>query len=504
MRMTKIVCSVIAGAMLLGTAGTLRAEEDKTPSVAESFKKLSSALEKDPNISPETKKALKEFGEAVAKMESKGGATQGGPSAQSKVAEWFADEKNLRKFTDFFGKDKDTKGFLDRFTPYGDFRLRFEDTTNAGSKQASPPRRDRVRYRARLRVGTDYEIAPQTAWLGARLVTGDRVEQQSANQTFGDDFSKWQVNLDRLYMHWEPFGAAPYTLSGATKYDPHVWAGKFQHPFKSTNLMWLSDVQPEGLAVINSFKNVAGFLDEVQLNGASYILTEDADRSDSYITAGQLLMVKKFSVGLPEKLQLSWAESFYKIHDTHNDSMKSEILNNPNGNFKNPPTATAFGTMQSEYELIDSLIELRYNNVQVGTKKMPLIGTFDYIYNVDASVDRVNLDGKQNKAYEGGVALGDPKKKGDWRVGGDIVHSERDGVFKPLTNDDWAVNNNFKGLDAYFDYAVWDNVYLRLWALWDSPLKEVTGAGFDKNGNTVKTVDQVDHFRFRVEFNVKF
>jgi len=494
--MKKGVILLMCMAVLVFFAPSKLRAADDSEQAAKAFQEMSDALQKEPNLSPETKEKIKNFGEAVLKMK----GPQAAPGAQGKIADWFADEKNAKKFTDFFG-GPDGKGFIDRISLNGDFRLRFENTTNAGSTKGDPAHRDQARYRARLRFGAEYEVTP-TAWIGARLVTGPRNEQQSANQTLGDDFSKWEVNFDRIYLHWAPYAQSPYKLCPTTTYEPHLWLGKFAHPFKSTSLMWYSDVQPEGMALINSFKNVGGFLDEVQLNVATYFLTEDADQQDAWIGAAQLMATKKFDVGLPDKVQLTLAEAFYNIKDTANNDNKSEILNNSNGNFKNPPTATAFSTLQSDYALLDSLIELKYGGIEICGRKKPLVLQFNYIHNMDANMDKVNMDGTQNNSYMFSVVLGDATKKGDWRIGGNVIHSERDGTFKPLTNADFAVVNNFNGIDLYFDYAVWNNAYMRLWALWDSPIHEFTTT-FDKDGNPTYS-DQIGHFRFRVEFNVKW
>ena len=487
-------------ALALVLPGKLRAAEDYEQA-AKAFQEMSDALQKEPNLSQETKDKIKNFGDAILKMKAgQGGAASEG--AASKIDEWFANEKNAQKFADLFG-GPDTKGFFNRISLNGDFRLRFENTTKAGSTSGDPSRRDQARYRARLRFGAEYEICP-TAWIGARLVTGPRNEQQSANQTMGDDFSKWEVNFDRIYLHWQPFAAAPYKICPTTTYDPHLWMGKFAHPFKATSLMWYSDVQPEGAALINSFKNVAGIIDEVQFNLASYALTEDADQQDAWIGAGQLLATKKFDVGLPDKVQLTLAEAFYNIKDTTNNTNRSEILNNSKGNFANPPTATAGGAPQSEYKLLDSLIELKYNGIEFMGRKKPLTVSFNFVHNMAAAKDKVNLDGMQDNSYMFSVVFGDAVKKGDWRVGGDMIHSERDGAFRPISNADFAVVNNFNGLDLYFDYAVWNNAYVRLWALWDTPIKKHTTTGFDANGNPYAFTDQVGHFKFRFELNVKW
>jgi len=490
-----VILLMCMAALVFFAPSKLRAADD-SEQAAKAFQEMSDALQKEPNLSPETKEKIKNFGEAVLKMK----GPQAAPGAQGKIADWFANEKNVKKFEDFFGSST-SKGLIDRITFNGNGRMRFETTTNAGSTKGDPPHRDQARYRARLRFGAEYEAAP-TLWLGARLATGKRNDQVSANQTFGDDFSKWEVNLDQLYMHLQPFKLSPYKLCGNATYDPHIWLGKFAHPFKSTDLMfYASDVMPEGAAIVNSIKN-AGWFDELQFNLAAYALTEDKDQQDAWIGAGQVAAIKKFDVGLPDKIQLTLAEAFYNIQDADNDSNQSEILTNPNGTFLVPPTATAANTIQSEYQLIDSLIELRYNGIECMGRKKPLILTFNYVFNMEAAKDKVNLDGVQNQSYMISASFGDATKKGDWRIGGDVIHSERDGTFAGITTADWAVSNNFNGVDLHFDYAFWDNVYARLWALWDTPIHE-TMTTFDKDGNPTYS-DQIGHFRFRVEFNVKW
>ena len=492
-RIKSISCILVVALAAVCSLPAVTADEDL--SVGETFKELKSALENDSNISPEVKNALNKFGKAVSNLEQKLDADGEIPPEvlQDKIGEWFTNQDREKRLDGFFGTTE-KKGLLERFSAYGDFRFRFESTTNSGSSTTGDPNnRTRTRYRARLRVGADYEVAPNM-WVGGRLVTGPQDNPQSSHQTMSGNFQKWDVNLDRVYIHWAPFYDKPYQLGPTVSYTADLWLGKFSHYsiFKATGLSWDSDIQPEGIAMRNVFKGLP-FVDEVQLNLAGYSLVENTDQQDASMAVMQMVFKKKFEIGLPAPLEWTLATGFYDINDTDTSADGSMIVSGglPGGS---TPTLVNHGgaVFQSHYELLDTIIEMQYKGIEFLGKKRPLKLTFDHVYNTNAEEDRLRGDGTQSRAVAFFVTLGEAKKKGDWRVGGAFFHVQRDGVYAPITTDDFPVIGNMKGGMVWIDYAVYDKVVLRLWGLWDEAIK----AG-------VADV-QDDHFRFRFQIDVKF
>ena len=109
---------------------------------------------------------------------------------------------------------------------------------------------DRDRHRLRARVLIDAEIDDEWNVI-LRLATGGSNSATSTNQTLDDNFTKKRIWLDLAYFDYHPI----------TKDGLNVFGGKMKNPFYSTGknqLIWDSDVNPEGLAARYSIKHSIG------------------------------------------------------------------------------------------------------------------------------------------------------------------------------------------------------------------------------------------------------
>lgn len=107
--------------------------------------------------------------------------------------------------------------------------------TTSGSSASANASQSRERFRVRGRLGVLAKVSDDWS-AGVRMVTGNVTDRVSTNQSMGQDFNKYTLVLDRVYL----------------KYDPVDWlsvsAGKFPNPWLSTDLMWDEDVNFEGLS----------------------------------------------------------------------------------------------------------------------------------------------------------------------------------------------------------------------------------------------------------------
>jgi hypothetical protein len=148
--------------------------------------------------------------------------------------------------------------YVQRIKFYGDVRFRYEylDETPQSAKPiaattATGYSHDNVveRYRYRLRVGTDITFTDN-------FVGGFELESNSAgdsaNQSFGNGFSKESANIGLVYLQWKPVDWL--TLVG----------GKQHNPLYTTNLTWDPDINPEGGAEIFNWTFPLGGSDVVE------------------------------------------------------------------------------------------------------------------------------------------------------------------------------------------------------------------------------------------------
>lgn len=236
-------------ALILGIGFGIDGHADDT--VEQALKNLAVALQADPNLAPETKAALSEV---IQALESE---REAAPSKQNVPQPPPAEQQSR----------------FDKFSFYGDLRLRHESSLH----QDTTP--DRHRERLRFRIGTKIEVSPELT-IGARLVTGNPDDPKSTHQTLGDDYDSFEVSFDRVYLNYIP------------DWSKNSWAtvGKFGDPFTRNpifdGLVWDSDVQPEGLAVGHTFDSIAG-LDHIRLVLGQYILKERGLEDDAYVSVGK-------------------------------------------------------------------------------------------------------------------------------------------------------------------------------------------------------------------------
>jgi len=95
---------------------------------------------------------------------------------------------------------------------------------------------DTDRTRIRMRLNVDAKVSDEVK-AGVRLSTGNTTDRVSTNQTLGQNFNKYSVVLDQVFLRWTPNGSEQSYL-----------AGRMPNPFFGTDLVWDPDLNFEGLA----------------------------------------------------------------------------------------------------------------------------------------------------------------------------------------------------------------------------------------------------------------
>ena len=162
----------------------------------------------------------------------------------------------------------------------GDVRIRQETIKIDGEPNNGGRDKDRQRIRARL--GAYTEINPQVD-TGIRIATGGGDDARSTNQDQDNYFDKKQIWLDLGYIDYHPDQIK----------NLHVIGGKMLQPWVSMgDVIWDSDINPEGLAV--TYKYPLGSSAELFGSLGNYNLKDNVDgdgvqfRHDLRLTAGQL------------------------------------------------------------------------------------------------------------------------------------------------------------------------------------------------------------------------
>ncbi|HOM26690.1 MAG TPA: putative porin, partial [bacterium] len=266
-------------------------------------------------------------------------------------------------------KEKEKYDFLKNTKFSGDIRVRYQNEDIEGSP-------DRDRYRIRARWGFKTKISENTE-IGLRLATGTG-EQTSTNQTFGEAFSQKSFWLDRAYLkhNFNDFG---------------LIAGKIENPFYTTDIIWDSDINPEGLAFI--YKNQKGLF----INSGIFPLAEFKNLTDDPFLYGIQL---GYGSKIGNEVEFKIATSIYTTKSLKGKK-QSEISPKyePKGN-----TLESNGKYIYEYKPFDIILEL--TPFKIAEKPFTLYA--DYLKNIESGV-------REDKGYLIGFSIGKLKEKNDWK-----------------------------------------------------------------------------------------
>lgn len=395
-------------------------------------------------------------------------------------------------------------GWLDHITLSGDFRLRYQANLfadnnfpqfpdiNAILQAGGSPRNDfplmnstinryMLRYRARL--GVEAKITDGVK-VGVRLASGDNPGPVSTNETLGDFFQKDGIYIDRAFVELSPLEQV--TLVG----------GRMPNPFFSTDMVWDTDINPEGVAGKLSYQFGEETLNtRLFLTGGWFPLQErEIDPYDRNLVAGQ--------VGVEfepvEKLKVTVAGAYYDFRNVQG------IRNAPDGSRLNDFTAplfiaqgntifnlrtdgvTALPGLASKFELVAGTGSLAYSGFgDIGVKL-----TGEYVHNIGfnraeilervISGDPDNAGASpENYGYQVRLDVGHGKitKLGDWQLGVGYKRIGTDAVLDIFTDSDFGLGGtDVKGYLVEAQLGVFANTAVGL--NWYSS-KSINRAQFD-------------------------
>lgn len=155
---------------------------------------------------------------------------------------------------------------------YGDARMRYEyldESPQSKSFNALDPYANQTdRYRYRIRVGADYTFT-DSFMAGFELESSTAGD--SANQSMGNGFGKYPIQVGLVYLQWKPTNWL--TLTG----------GKQRNPLYTTDLMWDPDINPEGASEALSFHPTDNF--SIGLTAGQFIYADNGENSGDSITS---------------------------------------------------------------------------------------------------------------------------------------------------------------------------------------------------------------------------
>ena len=239
--------------------------------------------------------------------------------------------------------------------------------------------------------------------LGFQIASGTD-NPVSTNQTFDGGFSSKQANIDLAFFEWKPVKISGVSVTG----------GKVKNPFFSpskTQLLWDSDLRPEGLALkysksgdtLDMFVNTSYFwIDERKEQGDAVLLGGQA--GIEYITPLGGLVI---GAGYYDYQNTKHYSSFYDAEDSAGNS------------------ADSTGNYIYDYDDLEIFAELS----PVGAlDKLTLF--VDYVSNIADDVE-------DNQSWLAGFAFGNVKEPGSFGVRYSYRYIEKDAIIGAFTDSDF-------------------------------------------------------------------
>ncbi|MCE5252560.1 putative porin [bacterium] len=260
----------------------------------------------------------------------------------------------------------------------------------------------RNRHRIRARINLNARVHEDVA-IGIRLSSGSD-DPISRNQTLTGGFSSKQINIEEAFFEWNP-----RTVQGLT-----VHGGKMQNPLfvpGDTELLWDSDLKPEGLALgysksggpVTLFAHAAYFwVDERKADNDAILLGSQAG-----ITYRSAAAEITFGAGYFDYRNARKHPSFYDTADSFGNSVDG------NGNYR-------YG-----YRDIELFGEIKPAGLG---GNVTVFG--DYVDNIAQHVD-------DDRGWLAGFTLGKCKKPGSFDFRYSYRHLEKDAVVGAFTDSDF-------------------------------------------------------------------
>src|SRR5262249_29427007 len=261
-----------------------------------------------------------------------------------------------------------------------------------------------------------------------------------------DFFNRKPVGFDRYFIRYN---------SKTKPYGVILQAGKFDYPWKRTELTFDNDIQPEGAAETLYYKGKK-FLKEAKVVAFQLPFNEVSAGRDSVLYGGQGLV----TVG-SANWTLTGAETYLNFNQVDAVARALSVPTTQVGG------GLEFGTTNrvlvdstgkiigfaAKYNVLDSIGEIRYS----GYSKFPISLTLDYARNMTARLDKL----KERNAYWLEFRVGQLKEKGDMEFSYTFDRVEQDAVLSVYSFDEFLATNS-RNSRVTFGYTFNNNFFVQV------------------------------------------
>lgn len=368
----------------------------------------------------------------------------------------------------------------------GDIRLRYQsDMFAEGNEifvQPDDPEQvlntteDRQRFRYRARLGMKAKLIDfreanvGKVVAGFRMTTGNEKDPVSTNETMGDYFNRDSFVFDRAYLKWtykpidQVWGRMP-RLS--------VVGGRFANPWFSTDLVWDSDINFEGLAVsyVTDTEQLRPF-NMFATAGIFPLQEEEFSNRDKWFWGAQIGFELKPRFDITFTLGAAYYD-YRDIEGIQNDPTQPGLYDFTAPQFQQKgntlmdidPTSSIQTALATDYDILDVYLNATFDLFY----PVQILLDAQYVQNFGFDKERVSeMTGNEapvedTDGYMVGLTVGYPKitDYGEWIIGVRYKHLGADAVIDAFTDSDFHLGGtNAKGWILKTEYGLYRNIWL--------------------------------------------
>ena len=376
----------------------------------------------------------------------------------------FSGDIRLRGQSDTFAEDNVTGAYVD-FLAVNDRG----GIGKAGAAALINTTEDRQRLRARLRFGFDAELG--YGWSSAfKLATGNLRDAVSTNQTLGNTAGRYTIGVDQAWLRYTG-------TSNNSRRQLTFTGGRFANPWSSTDLVFDTDLNFEGLTTNYrlALQRDQLFYRYVYLTLGAFPIEEfELNSDDKWLLGGQLGFEWKTDGG--SRIRLAGAYYDYEnivgrrnvLDSTLLDYTAPKFLQRGNALFdirNDADTSTNLYALAADYKLVDVTggIDWRLSPAY------RLAFTGDYVKNIGYDEDETNarlgiaID-PRTEGYQAELSFGSVNMAlaNAWRVSVAYRYLERDAVLDAFTDSDFRLGGtDVRGFIVGGEWALTPRVQLR-------------------------------------------
>lgn len=343
---------------------------------------------------------------------------------------------------------------------------------------------DRNRMVGRVRAGLTAQLGNSFS-VDVRLASGNQRSPVSTNQTLGNYGGRWQVNVDKAAVLWNPISA-----DRDREFDLRV--GRFANPFVSYNeMIWDADLTFEGLSATYALDVFGNNPERMERGlfltlGAFPLQEVELSTDDKWLYGAQLGTELPFRGG--SRLRFTAGYFAYDNITGIRNTLDSNVFDYTAPAFvqrgntlfdirvsSDPAQTQNLLALAGEYELASAnlVLDLAFGetHVVIGGEYVKNLGweTEDVLARTNGQLYILEEAGTalrdRTAGYEAGVMVGRPTLSafGHWRASASYRHLERDAVLDAFTDSDFHLGGtDAKGYQLGFDLGLSRGAWLRL------------------------------------------